>query len=179
MSNGADLNFHLTDEDRRVYHEDTRRAYDWKKAFRERPAIYGIQTTRSVIACEQKWWDMIVNGTASHQLPDPYYKRYSVEEQDRIISRKVEHYKREIGIYYYGYWKPKGVEYPPDFNLIQGSAREAFCQDLRKAVMKGLEEDDCLETIKHLEDGTFEEFKNIKITKPEPAIPAEYLWDLG
>ena len=105
----------------------------------------------------EEWFDAIEDGTANDRMPDLMGKRYSEEEIDSTIRSIDLYFEGQLHNLTYWAWQgEKGREYveldrdtnefkvmskieprgvpidtPPEFNRIEGIAREAFVQDVK------------------------------------------------
>ena len=81
-----------------------------------------------------RWFWLIENGTSSGAIPSVNGRRYDPEYVDRFILVIDEYFAREIREFG-PYHRDTGldtrgteIDKPPDFNRLQGPAREAFVQ---------------------------------------------------
>jgi hypothetical protein len=90
-------------------------------------------------------YQAIQNGSAQKWMPIPYGKQYSTEEVDKVIKTIDDYLEWEVNVHAPGYWRgtamynasllfirDKPIEYPADFNRLQGGARAAFVQGLKR-----------------------------------------------
>lgn len=99
---------------------------------------------QAVISVMEDWFQAIEAGTAPDRMPDPKGERYPSRYIDKFIQVIDSFFAEEIKKNR-DYWKGEGyikpqlkngkpIDSPPDFNRLQGMAREAFVQELKKTI---------------------------------------------
>ncbi len=106
----------------------------------KKPRISAEKAQR-IIDILDEWFWAIENGTANRRRPDPDGQRYDADYVDNFIRTVDEFFKDELRRNA-RYWrgevikKPdlksgKPIDIPPEFNRLEGAAREAFVQEVK------------------------------------------------
>jgi hypothetical protein len=93
------------------------------------------EEVEAVIETAEEWFQAMQNGTANLRLPDPSYRRFTQQECDEFIEWLDDYFTHQVEDYG-SYFIPRGCLYPADWKRIEGGSREAFLQDLKKALAK-------------------------------------------
>jgi len=91
------------------------------------------------ITVMEEWHDAILNGTANKRSPSLQGKRYTEEEVDKVIDAVMGCFRHELeahGQYHANVGisqRGKPMDTLPLFDQLEGTAREAFVQDIKEA----------------------------------------------
>ncbi len=82
----------------------------------------------------EEWLQAIWDGTVNYRLPGgDYEQEASLDDADKLIEAIMDWYRKEFAVNR-RYWTERGIYKIPDYTQIQGKARIAFAQDLRRAI---------------------------------------------
>ncbi len=83
--------------------------------------------SEAIIDVMDEWFWAIEDGSANQRTPDLDGRRFSEQECDELIHLIDDYSDAQLAL---GWGKNKGIDVGPGFERLEGSAREAFTQDV-------------------------------------------------